>query len=115
MTFPPTKYLPCLAFLQPQETELHLHPQHQPQRVFKPPPVLTLLLSCCTFVTHYLTTIRHSLYGVEDRVVIDSRSRIWKVGLSGEGKPRDVFYGAGDGGKAFCKLTRASDPGGRGG
>jgi len=64
---------------------------------------------------HYLTTIRHSLYGMEDRVVIDSGSQIWKVGFSGEGKPRDVFYGAGDGGKAFCKLTRASDPGGRGG
>jgi len=29
---------------------------------------------------HYLTTIRHSLYGMEDRVVIDSGSQIWKVG-----------------------------------
>lgn len=62
---------------------------------------------------HYSTTRRHSLYGVEDRVVIDPGSRIWKVGFSGEGKPRDVFYGAGDSGKVFWKLTRASDPGDR--
>uniref|UniRef100_A0A0W0F1V0 Uncharacterized protein n=1 Tax=Moniliophthora roreri TaxID=221103 RepID=A0A0W0F1V0_MONRR len=41
---------------------------------------------------HYTTTRRHSLYGVEDRVVIDPGSRIWKVGFSGEGRPRDVFY-----------------------
>jgi len=41
---------------------------------------------------HYTTTRRHSLYGTEDRVVIDPGSRIWKVGFSGEGKPRDVFY-----------------------
>lgn len=59
---------------------------------------------------HYSTTRRHSLYGVEDRVVIDLGSRIWKVGFSGEGKPRDLFYGAGDSEKAFWKLTRASDP-----
>jgi len=58
----------------------------------------------------YSITRRHSLYGVEDRVVIDPGSRIWKVGFSGEGKPRDVFYGAGDSGKAFWKLTWASDP-----
>ena len=58
----------------------------------------------------YSITRRHSLYGVEDRVVIDPGSRIWKVGFSGEGKPRDVFYGAGDSAKAFWKFTRASDP-----
>ncbi|THH15556.1 hypothetical protein EW146_g4932 [Bondarzewia mesenterica] len=40
---------------------------------------------------HYQTTRRHSLYGTEDRVVIDPGSRIWKVGFSGEGRPRDVF------------------------
>ncbi|PPQ69011.1 hypothetical protein CVT24_000086 [Panaeolus cyanescens] len=43
---------------------------------------------------HYATTRRHSLYGNEDRVVIDPGSRIWKVGFSGEGRPRDVFYPA---------------------
>ncbi|WWC73483.1 uncharacterized protein I206_107453 [Kwoniella pini CBS 10737] len=35
---------------------------------------------------------RHSLYGIEDRVVIDPGSRIWKVGFSGEADPRSVFY-----------------------
>lgn len=40
---------------------------------------------------HYTTTRRHSLYGTEDRIIIDPGSRIWKVGFSGEGKPRDVF------------------------
>ncbi|WRT69489.1 uncharacterized protein IL334_006475 [Kwoniella shivajii] len=35
---------------------------------------------------------RHSLYGIEDRVVIDPGSRIWKVGFSGEPEPRFVFY-----------------------
>ncbi|WWC93024.1 uncharacterized protein L201_007988 [Kwoniella dendrophila CBS 6074] len=35
---------------------------------------------------------RHSLYGVEDRVVVDPGSRIWKVGFSGEPDPRSVFY-----------------------
>lgn len=40
---------------------------------------------------HYTTTRRHSLYGTEDRIVIDPGSRIWKVGFSGEGRPRAVF------------------------
>ncbi|KAG8905918.1 hypothetical protein FRB99_007998 [Tulasnella sp. 403] len=40
---------------------------------------------------HYSTTRRHSLYGTEDRIIIDPGSRIWKVGFSGEGRPRDVF------------------------
>jgi actin-related protein 10 len=40
---------------------------------------------------HYVTTRRHSLYGTEDRIVIDPGSRIWKVGFSGEGRPREVF------------------------
>jgi actin-related protein 10 len=40
---------------------------------------------------HYQTTRRHSLYGTEDRIVIDPGSRVWKVGFSGEGRPRDVF------------------------
>jgi len=39
----PTKDFLCPAFAQSQESELHLHPQHLPQRVFKLPPVLTLL------------------------------------------------------------------------
>ncbi|PPQ80530.1 hypothetical protein CVT25_001536 [Psilocybe cyanescens] len=58
---------------------------------------------------HYATTRRHSLYGVEDRVVIDPGSRIWKVGFSGEGRPRDVFYAGGPNGLTFWNLTRAMD------
>ncbi len=41
---------------------------------------------------HYQTSRRHSLYGTEDRVIIDPGSRVWKVGFSGEGRPRDVFF-----------------------
>ena len=33
---------------------------------------------------------QHSLYGTEDRIIIDPGSRVWKVGFSGEGKPRHV-------------------------
>lgn len=39
---------------------------------------------------------RHSLYGTEDRVVLDPGSSVWKVGFSGEPKPRAVFW-AGEG------------------
>lgn len=59
---------------------------------------------------HYTTTRRHSLYGVEDRVIIDPGSRIWKVGFSGEGRPRDVFYVGGVSGSSLWNLGRASDP-----
>lgn len=58
---------------------------------------------------HYTTTRRHSLYGVEDRVIIDPGSRIWKVGFSGEGRPRDVFYAVGHN-DALWNLSRAADP-----
>ena len=46
---------------------------------------------------HYQTKDhkRHSLYGNEDRVVLDPGSSVWKVGFSGEPKPRAVFW-AGD-------------------
>ncbi|GAA6061795.1 hypothetical protein JCM10212_004851 [Sporobolomyces blumeae] len=39
---------------------------------------------------HYATSLRsrHSLYGTEDRVVLDLGSRVWKVGFSGEPTPR---------------------------
>lgn len=59
---------------------------------------------------HYATTRRHSLYGVEDRVVVDPGSRIWKVGFSGEGRPRDVFFASGSPGTALWSLQRATDP-----
>ena len=58
---------------------------------------------------HYQTTRRHSLYGTEDRIVIDPGSRIWKVGFSGEGRPRDVFFGNGEDGQALWGLTRATN------
>lgn len=50
------------------------------------------------------------MYGVEDRVIIDPGSRIWKVGFSGEGRPRDVFYAGGPNGTSLWKLKRAVDP-----
>jgi len=58
---------------------------------------------------HYQTTRRHSLYGTEDRIVIDPGSRTWKVGFSGEGRPRDVFFGDGQNGQALWGLTRATN------
>ncbi|KAJ7170808.1 fungal-specific actin related protein [Mycena crocata] len=58
---------------------------------------------------HYGTTRRHSLYGVEDRVIIDAGSRIWKVGFSGEGRPRDVFYAGGLNEPPLWNLSRATD------
>jgi actin-related protein 10 len=58
---------------------------------------------------HYTTTRRHSLYGTEDRVIIDPGSRIWKVGFSGEGRPRDVFYAAKTG-TSLWDLSRAREP-----
>lgn len=44
---------------------------------------------------HYSTTRRHSLYGTEDRIILDPGSRVWKAGFSGEGRPRDVFFVSG--------------------
>lgn len=58
---------------------------------------------------HYTTTRRHSLYGTEDRIIIDPGSRIWKVGFSGEGRPRDVFYAAGNSEESLWDLSRARD------
>ena len=60
---------------------------------------------------HYQTTRRHSLYGTEDRIILDPGSRIWKVGFSGEGKPRDVFLAGADVGKPLWTLNRATAPG----
>lgn len=57
----------------------------------------------------YPTTRRHSLYGIEDRVVIDPGSRIWKVGFSGEGRPRNVFWSKSATGNALWGLSRATD------
>ncbi|KAJ6513068.1 fungal-specific actin related protein [Mycena sanguinolenta] len=59
---------------------------------------------------HYTTTRRHSLYGVEDRVIIDAGSRVWKVGFSGEGRPRDVFCAGGPNDPPLWNLSRATEP-----
>lgn len=53
------------------------------------------------------------MYGTEDRIILDPGSRIWKVGFSGEGKPRDVFYAGGEAGEPLWNLNRAADPGDR--
>ena len=59
---------------------------------------------------HYTTTRRHSLYGTEDRIILDPGSRVWKVGFSGEGKPRDVFFAGGEKTRPLWTLNRASKP-----
>lgn len=41
--------------------------------------------------SYHSSTRRHSLYGTEDRIIIDPGSKVWKVGFSGEGKPRQVY------------------------
>lgn len=46
-------------------------------------------------------------------MIIDPGSRIWKVGFSGEGRPRDVFYPVGTSGASLWKLKRAVDPAAR--
>ncbi|WVQ75050.1 hypothetical protein IAR50_004659 [Cryptococcus sp. DSM 104548] len=47
---------------------------------------------------------RHSLYGIEDRVVLDLGSRTWKVGFSGEPDPRAVFFA-----HESCKRDQSSE------
>lgn len=58
---------------------------------------------------HYTTTRRHSLYGTEDRIILDPGSAIWKVGFSGEGKPRAVLYPDPHDPKPLWSLNRAPD------
>lgn len=58
---------------------------------------------------HYSTTRRHSLYGTEDRIVIDPGSLIWKIGFSGEGKPRAVFYASEEQGRPLWCLNRETE------
>jgi actin-related protein 10 len=60
---------------------------------------------------HYTTTRRHSLYGTEDRIILDPGSCVWKVGFSGEGRPRDLFYAGDDAGASlwsFLSLARTA-------
>lgn len=56
------------------------------------PPVPSVGTSALTASPHYVTSTRsrHSLYGTEDRVVLDLGGRVWKVGFGGEPGPRVV-------------------------
>ncbi len=56
---------------------------------------------------HYSTTRRHSLYGTEDRIILDPGSRVWKAGFSGEGRPRDVFFVSGSEQSTLWTQSRA--------
>lgn len=57
-----------------------------------PPSLAASTTSLAASTSLYSSTAssrpRHSLYGTEDRVVLDLGSRIWKFGFSGEAKPR---------------------------
>lgn len=59
---------------------------------------------------HYPTTRRHSLYGTEDRIILDPGSCVWKVGFSGEGRPRDVFAVGSEGGGLWRLSSTSSFP-----
>ncbi|KAK4702740.1 actin-related protein 10, partial [Phenoliferia sp. Uapishka_3] len=65
----------------------------EPQATPRPRPPLPTSSAALSAQTspHYSTSLRsrHSLYGTEDRVVLDLGSRIWKVGFSGEPNPRE--------------------------
>ncbi|GAA5853762.1 hypothetical protein JCM8547_007439 [Rhodosporidiobolus lusitaniae] len=66
---------------------------HAPPTPALPNPAVTAsLLSAATTSPHYTTSLRsrHSLYGIEDRVVLDLGSRVWKAGFSGEAAPREA-------------------------
>jgi actin-related protein 10 len=68
-------------------------PTVQGYRERTPLAVGTSATATKTASPHYATSLRsrHSLYGTEDRVVLDLGSRCWKVGYSGEPSPRAVL------------------------
>lgn len=55
-----------------------------------PPRPTAASASLATASPHYTTALRsrHSLYGTEDRVVLDLGSNVWKIGFSSEPSPR---------------------------
>ena len=69
-------------------------------------PQITRIGTTVQSSPHYSTTRRHSLYGTEDRIVLDPGSRIWKMGFSGEGRPRELFFAAGADGTSLWSLSR---------
>ena len=84
-------------------------PSHSPTRATTTTTPFTSRVTASHVVQsspYCTTTLRHSLYGTEDRVVIDPGSRIWKVGFSGEGRPRDVFYPGGKTPEPLWSLRR---------
>lgn len=65
-------------------------PSSSTSRVVRESSPATSLLSSSAAITSSARS-RHSLYGGEDRVVLDIGSRVWKIGFSGESTPRAVF------------------------
>ena len=71
--------------------------------VSEPSAPTRLAASTISSSPHYTTTRRHSLYGTEDRIVIDPGSLVWKIGFSGESRPRDVLYAGSKLSHALCR------------
>jgi actin-related protein 10 len=69
-------------------------------------PQITRIGTTVQSSPHYTTTRRHSLYGTEDRIVLDPGSRIWKMGFSGEGRPRELFFAARPDATSLWSLSR---------
>jgi actin-related protein 10 len=79
----------------------------------RPRPVPSTLQTSPSYTSSIRS--RHSLYGTEDRVVLDLGSRIWKYGFSGEGSPRGcqsvLDICAEDGAEGFWSLERGEGEG----
>lgn len=57
---------------------------------------------------YHPSTRRHSLFGTDDRVVLDLGARVWKVGFSGEPRPRAVFGALGAATPPYAREQQAS-------
>ncbi|GAA5821811.1 hypothetical protein JCM11251_001037 [Rhodosporidiobolus azoricus] len=79
------------ALATPQRPSASTSSAAPPTPALPNPATTAQLLSAATTSPHYTTSLRsrHSLYGTEDRVVLDLGSRIWKAGFSGEPAPRE--------------------------
>ena len=83
---------PCTLTIDMASSSAFETPRKRPQEPVT--PQITRIGSTVQSSPHYTTTRRHSLYGTEDRIVLDPGSRIWKMGFSGEGRPRELFFAA---------------------
>ena len=88
----------CFSCYRTSDVHLTNRPRMSISSQGPPTPTRTSAsgLAASLSTSQYSTTRRHSLYGTEDRIIIDPGSRVWKVGFSGEGKPRDVFLASDD-------------------